>query len=95
MNIGNAIKTCRTRRNMSLAQLAELVECSVSYLSLIERNRRHPATTVLSKISEALRVPVGILVFLASSSDELTGMSQDLVFELSKATVELLSDESK
>ena len=81
MNIGNAIKTCRTRRNMSLAQLAELVECSVSYLSLIERNRRHPATTVLSKISEALRVPVG--------------MSQDLVFELSKATVELLSDESK
>ena len=40
MDIGNAIKTCRIRRGYSQTKLAELAECSVSYLSLIEHNQR-------------------------------------------------------
>ena len=61
MDIGNAIKTCRIRRGYSQTKLAELAECSVSYLSLIEHNQRDITLSTLQKICHALHVPIGIL----------------------------------
>ena len=78
MDIGNAIKTCRIRRGYSQSQLAELAECSVSYLSLIEHNQRDLTISTLTKICHALDIPVGILLFFGSSPDEMTGISKEL-----------------
>ena len=91
MDIGNAIKTCRIRRGYSLTKLAELAECSVSYLSLIEHNQRDITLSTLQKICHALHVPIGILLFLGTSHDEFGEMSKELEAELAKSTLVLLS----
>ena len=92
MQIVNAIKTCRIRRGLSQTKLAELSECSVSYLSLIEHNQRDITLSTLQRICHALHVPVGILLFLGSSHDEFGEMSKELEAELAKNTLVLLSE---
>lgn len=92
MNVGKAIKMCRTRRGVSQADLARLAECSVSYLCLLENNKRDPTLSTLTKVSQALNVPVGILFFLASEHGELTGMNKELAGELARTALELLSE---
>ena len=69
MNIGQAIKMCRTRRGVSQTDLALRADCSVSYLSMLENNKRDPTLSTLTKIAQALNIPIGILFFLASERD--------------------------
>ena len=92
MNVGQAIKMCRTRRGVSQADLARRAQCSVSYLCLLENNKRDPSLSTLTKVSQALNVPVGILFFLASEHGELTGMNKELAGELARTALELLSE---
>ena len=92
MNVGQAIKMCRTLRGVSQADLARRAECSVSYLCLLENNKRDPSLSTLTKVSQALNVPVGILFFLASEHGELTGMNKELAGELARTALELLSE---
>jgi len=92
MNVGQAIKMCRTRRGVSQSDLARRAECSVSYLCLLENNKRDPSLSTLTKVSQALNVPVGILFFLASEHGELTGMNKELAGELARTALELLSE---
>lgn len=92
MNVGQAIKMCRTRRGISQAVLARRAQCSVSYLSMLENNQRDPTLSTLKRIAESLNVPIGILFFLASDHGELTGMNKDLSGELARTALELLSE---
>jgi transcriptional regulator with XRE-family HTH domain len=92
MNLGHAIKMCRTRRGLSQAELAERADCSMSYLSVLENNKRDPTLSTLTKISDALNIPIGLLFFLASDKDELQGMDKDLAGELARTALELLSE---
>jgi transcriptional regulator with XRE-family HTH domain len=94
MNIGQAIKMCRTRRGVSQTDLALRADCSVSYLSMLENNKRDPTLSTLTKIAKALNIPIGILFFLASERDELTGMDKELAGELARTALELLSEPS-
>jgi transcriptional regulator with XRE-family HTH domain len=92
MNVGQAIKMCRTRRGISQTDLALKANCSVSYLSMLENNKRDPTLSTITNISIALRVPVGILFFLASEREELNGMEKELANELARTALELLSE---
>lgn len=92
MNVGQAIKMCRTKRGVSQTDLARLADCSVSYLSMLENNKRDPTLSTLTKVAQALNVPVGILFFLASEREELVGMNKDLAGELARTALELLSE---
>lgn len=92
MNVGQAIKMCRTRRGVSQAALASRAHCSVSYLSMLENNQRDPTLSTLTKVAQALNVPIGILFFLASEHGELTGMDKELSGELARTALELLSE---
>ena len=94
MNIGQAIKMCRTRRGVSQTDLALRADGSVSYLSMLENNKRDPTLSTLTKIAQALNIPIGILFFLASERDELTGMDKELAGELARTALELLSEPS-
>jgi transcriptional regulator with XRE-family HTH domain len=89
MNIGKAIRLCRTQKEMSLDDLSSKVGISVSYLSLLERGKRDPNFSVLEKISVGLNVPVSILVFLAAK-DELNEVSPDLADKLAKLSLNLI-----
>lgn len=92
MNMGQAIKMCRTRRSLSQAELARLAGCSVSYLSMMESNQRDPSLSTLKGIAAALRVPTEILFFLGADRDELAGMDKELSTQLARVAVEILSD---
>jgi len=58
MNIGNKIKELRTLRNLNVKQLAELVECSPSLISQLERGKTDPSISMLKKIADALNVNI-------------------------------------
>ncbi|WP_412526578.1 helix-turn-helix domain-containing protein [Burkholderia lata] len=92
MNMGQAIKMCRTRRSLSQAELAGLAGCSISYLSMLESNQRDPSLSTLRSIAGALRIPTEILFFLGSDRDELAGMDKELSGQLARAALEMLSD---
>ena len=90
MNIGNAIKLCRTQKNMNQSELAVLAEISVSYLSLIERGKRDPNFSVLKAISQGLDIPLSILVFLATDNNEIKDISPELFEKLSVTALNLV-----
>jgi transcriptional regulator with XRE-family HTH domain len=92
MNVGQAIKMCRTRRGISQTDLAHRADCSVSYLSMLENNKRDPTLSTLTKIAHALNVPIGILFFLAAEREELGGIDKELAGELARTALELLSE---
>jgi len=92
MNVGQAIKMCRSRRGLSQAELARRAHCSVSYLSLLENNQRDPTLSTVEKIAVALSVPVGILFFLAADKNDISGMDKELAGQLARTALELLSE---
>ena len=92
MNVGQAIKLCRTRRGISQADLARQAECSVSYLSMLENNKRDPTLSTMTKIAHALHMPVGSIFFLGAEGDDLTGIDKSLQGDLARTALELLNE---
>ena len=90
MKIGRAIKLCRMQRQLSQTELASLADISVSYLSLIERDKRDPNFSTVERIAQALEVPLSILVFLAMDGGELKEISKELAEKLAYTSLSLV-----
>jgi len=58
LNVGKMIRNIRTDKNMTLKDLAEKAEISVSYLSQIENDSVNMNLRVLEAIGNALNVPL-------------------------------------
>lgn len=93
MNIGSAIQTCRVKRRLSQAEVARRADCSVSYLSMLENSQRDPTLSTVTKIAQALNVPIEILFFLGSEKGELAGISKELAGQLALTALEILNEE--
>ena len=65
---------------------------SVSYLSLIERDKRDVSVSTLRELAAGLEVPTGILFFLAADSNELSGIDDDLAAKLAQTALAFLND---
>lgn len=63
MNIGTRIRNLRAKKKMTLKELGQKTNLTISYLSQIERNLLMPSLNSLINISRALKVPV-IWLFL-------------------------------
>lgn len=87
MDVGSAIRLCRKRRGVSQTDVATRAECSVSYLSMLENNKRDPTLSMVTKIAEALRVPVGVLFVMASEEKELGNIDSRLAGKLQRAVM--------
>jgi transcriptional regulator with XRE-family HTH domain len=61
-SLGNAIRTHRKSKGMTLLDLAKRAEFSISYLSQIERDLLTPSIDTLRRLAEALGVPAGQLM---------------------------------
>lgn len=97
MNVGHAIRMCRTQRGASQTEVANRANCSVSYLSMLENNKRDPKLSTITRIAQALHVPVGVLLFLAAEKDELGQMDARLAGEVERsalASLRALNDEA-
>ena len=65
--LGGKIRKKRSEKNMSLKELAEMIDLTASFLSQIERDLAEPSITSLRKIAKALEVP--IFYFLMNDQD--------------------------
>lgn len=90
MDIGRAIKLCRSQKGWTLRDLAKRTGIAVSHLSMIERNQRDASMTAMQVIAKAFGMPLNVLIFLAAEPQELTGISNELKEKLSRAALELL-----
>jgi len=60
-NIGKTIKKIRTSRELSQEQMANNLNVSVNYISLIENNKRKPGMGFLKKFSVKYNIPLLLL----------------------------------
>lgn len=90
MNIGKAIKLCRTQRNLNQNELANLAGISTSYLSMLERGKRDPNFSTVQQIANGLNIPVSILVFLAADEKEISNIDSELQEKLSRTALQLI-----
>ncbi len=91
MNISNAVKLCRTARDLSQKELAEKADISTSYVSLIEQGKRDVSVAMLEKIAAAMEMPVEALLFMAADKGKLANISNELASEISLSILQLLS----
>lgn len=71
MQIGKAIKLFRTQRGLSQAEVARRADISISYLSLLERDKRDPNFSTLVAIAAAVDVPMTLLISTAEGDAHL------------------------
>lgn len=91
MNVGQAIRLCRTRRKASQTDVARKANCSVSYLSMLENNKRDPTLSTLRRIAGALHVPIGVLFVLAAEQDDLGSVNKELTGAITQSALASLS----
>lgn len=87
MNIGKAIKLCRTRRDFTQAELANTIGVTASYISLLERGKRDPAFSTVCNIADALGVPLVILIYIAEGD---IGIDKAINDKMASKTLEML-----
>ncbi|MGK2913985.1 MAG: helix-turn-helix domain-containing protein [Porticoccaceae bacterium] len=90
MEIGHALKICRSAKRFSLDELAERAGLSQSYLSMIESGKREPTLSSIEKVAKALGVPTPILLFLAAEKGELEGLDAETIRRLSAAVLDVV-----
>lgn len=91
MNIGRAIRLCRVEQGASQGAVARLASCSVSYLSMLENNKRDPTLSTLAKVAQALQIPVGLLFFLASEQGDLGPIDEKTAGKLMQSALASLA----
>jgi len=76
MEIGKKIREFREERNLNIKQLAEIVECTPSLISQLERGKADPSISMLKRIAEALNVNI-IDFFMKRANNEDVVMRED------------------
>jgi transcriptional regulator with XRE-family HTH domain len=95
-DIGEYIRTQRTKAQISLRELAKLAGVSNPYLSQIERGLRKPSAEILQQIAKGLRISAEALYVRAGILEQrLGGAVVDAVLadpELSERQKQVLLD---
>jgi len=91
MNYAKAIKTLRASRNLQQKQLAALLGVDASYISLLERGSRTPSLDWIERFSAAVRVPVYLVLLLASDDSDLNGVNAAEAQQLGKELLRALT----
>src|SRR5215510_3990288 len=82
--LGQNIKSLRSHRQYSQAELAEKADISIIYLSNIERGKKFPKPAILSQIAEGLEVEVFELFKINHIPNAVTKDNKKLIKRLSK-----------
>jgi len=72
-DIGDYIRTQRTKAQISLRELAKLAGVSNPYLSQIERGLRRPSADILQQIAKGLRISAEVLYVRAGILEQRQG----------------------
>lgn len=91
MNVGRAIRLCRVTRGASQGTVARQASCSVSYLSMLENNKRDPTLSTIARVARALQIPIGLLFFLASEQEDLGPIDEKAAGKLMQSVLASLT----
>lgn len=94
MQLGKTIRTCRKIQGYTLEQLASECNLSISYLSLVEQDKREPSLSSLQSICDALNTPLNVVLFLAAKPSEVPELDEKSILAITKALEALLHDVS-
>ena len=95
MNLGKAIRMCRMKRGFKQAELAKLANISVSHLCLLEKDKRDPSLSVVDSISNALKIPVSVIVLLASHHEDIKELKENQIEDLSRSIMGIIDSVSR
>jgi transcriptional regulator with XRE-family HTH domain len=105
MSVGRAVKFARVAAGVKQKDLADRLDVSPNYLSLVENDRREPSISFLRNLASEMSIPLGLL-FLNVNTD-LSEISpeeralllriQDLIFQIQqiKLNNEAANDNNK
>ena len=85
MNIGEAIRISRTMRNISRADMSEMVGISVSHLEKIESGARRPGIDTYWKILEILKVDMVIRNEMETVQEQCATKAQQILLSSTEA----------
>lgn len=71
--MGKQIRTMRTKKGLTQAQLAEQVDLSGTFISAIERGARKASLETIAKIGNALDVPLDWLLYNSVNENRYEG----------------------
>jgi transcriptional regulator with XRE-family HTH domain len=70
VNIGKGLKFVRLAADLQQKEMAERLEISQNYLSLLENNKAEPSVALLRKVAEEFQVPASFLLWEENASTE-------------------------
>jgi transcriptional regulator with XRE-family HTH domain len=76
--IAKNIRNKRIEKNLTLEELSEKAQISVSFLSYIEKNKKIPSIKTIEKISKGLNIPVYKLFQTESDKKEKDNIKEFL-----------------
>jgi transcriptional regulator with XRE-family HTH domain len=83
MDIGGKIKELREKRELTMKRLAELVQCTPSLISQLEKGKADPSISTLKKIAEALNANiVDFFSFETAEDDVVTRADKRVVMQM-------------
>lgn len=88
-SIGLKLKELRKERKLTLKNLAELTDVSISFLSQVERGKSSVTLESLKKIADALKVNPTVFFSDNSQADDLDAIRQQFYYQdLSNGTID-------
>src|SRR3990172_3634207 len=92
MGIGFALKHYRLRAGLKQKDLARSVGTSASYLSLVESDARRVTVDLLTRLAQALKVPVELLLLEAREGEKKLSPEEHEIFDRAKRLLLIASD---
>jgi len=89
MDLGTAIRLVRVAKHINHAALARKAKVSTGYISLIENGTRQVGLTTLTRIAEAMEVPLTLIFFL-TEQDEVERLNPEVSKGFALTILELL-----
>lgn len=71
MDIGNAVKMLRQRKNISQKELSSMCGISANALCSIESGNTFPSKSTITKICNALDIPASYLLLFSISENDI------------------------
>lgn len=93
MEIGNAIKTLRIRRNISQKDLANMVGITAPSLSQIENNAVFPHKKTITKVCSVLQIPSSYLLLFSIEAEDVPEDKRPIFNTMNKMIKELLLED--
>lgn len=96
--VGQRIKAARNQHGLTQERLAEIADCHIDTLSLIERGKTLPSVEILLRLSEALELDIATLLKGAASVEKSQARQEaearvwTLIGQMSDSDLEKLKD---